>query len=52
MLRPTGALALAAFLTAQLGPAAAGPALLFDASDGQVLYAEDASGTQRPSPRL
>jgi len=49
MLRPTGALALAAFLTAQLGPAAAGPALLFDASDGQVLYAEDADHQWHPA---
>src|SRR5262245_14788635 len=32
-----------------LSPAAAGPALLFDASDGRVLYAEDADNQWHPA---
>ena len=32
-----------------LSPAAAGPALLFDAADGRVLYAEDADNQWHPA---
>ena len=40
-------------VAALASPASAGPALLFEAADGRVLYAEDADNqcTRRPSPR-
>ena len=43
---------LAAILLATLavaGPAAAGPALLFDASDGKILYAEEMDDQWHPA---
>ena len=42
-------LALAAVFAALAAPAAAGPALLFDAADGRVLYAEDADNQWHPA---
>ena len=42
-------LALAAVLAALAAPAVAGPALLFDAADGRVLYAEDADNQWHPA---
>ena len=41
------AAAIAAGLS--LSPAAAGPALLFDAADGRVLYAEDPDNQWHPA---
>ena len=50
MLARTTILASAVLAAAlSLSPAAAGPALLFDASDGKVLYAEDADNQWHPA---
>ena len=45
----TGSLAAAIAAALSLSPAAAGPALLFDAADGRVLYAEDADNQWHPA---
>jgi D-alanyl-D-alanine carboxypeptidase len=45
----TGSMAAAIALGLALSPAAAGPALLFDAADGRVLYAEDADNQWHPA---
>ena len=47
--RTTGSLAAAIAAALSLSPAAAGPALLFDAADGRVLYAEDADNQWHPA---
>jgi D-alanyl-D-alanine carboxypeptidase len=41
--------AVAALLLGSLAPAAAGPALLFDAKDGRILYAEDHDHVWHPA---
>jgi D-alanyl-D-alanine carboxypeptidase len=45
----TTKLAAAALLVALAAPATAGPALLFDAADGRVLYAEDQDNQWHPA---
>jgi D-alanyl-D-alanine carboxypeptidase len=45
----TGSMAVVIALGLPLSPAAAGPALLFDAADGRVLYAEDADNQWHPA---
>ena len=47
--RLTGSMAAAIAVGLALSPAAAGPALLFDAADGRVLYAEDADNQWHPA---
>jgi D-alanyl-D-alanine carboxypeptidase len=47
--RLTGSMAAAIAVGLSLSPAAAGPALLFDAADGRVLYAEDADNQWHPA---
>ena len=42
-------LAAAAIFAALTAPATAGPALLFDAADGRVLYAEDQDNQWHPA---
>jgi len=50
MLAPTTRLVAAAFVAGlSLSPASAGPALLFDAADGRVLYAEDPDNQWHPA---
>jgi D-alanyl-D-alanine carboxypeptidase len=45
----TGSMAAVIAVGLALSPAAAGPALLFDAADGRVLYAEDADNQWHPA---
>ena len=47
--RMTGSVAAAIAAGLSLSPASAGPALLFDAADGRVLYAEDADNQWHPA---
>jgi D-alanyl-D-alanine carboxypeptidase len=47
--RPLCAVALSLMLATQGGPAAAGPALVFDAGSGRVLYAEDHDHVWHPA---
>jgi D-alanyl-D-alanine carboxypeptidase len=49
MSAPLTAIGLATLLAAVPMPASAGPALLFDAADGRVLYAEDADNQWHPA---
>ena len=49
MLARLAKFALVVAVTAWASPVSAGPALLFDAGDGQVLYAEDADNQWHPA---